>query len=175
MSIKHAIMGLLAGRPLHGYELKAGYEELVPATALNFGQVYTNLERLNRDGLVTFEVVNQAERPDKKVYALTEVGRKELREWLATPSSLDLDLRNETFLKLMLARRLRGADPLKVVAMERRAAFEQLHEVAQGKARAEQEGAPLHNILLLELAVLRLEAFLKWLERCEAAFKEDKK
>src|ERR671934_1824686 len=98
MSIKYAILGLLADRPLHGYELKAAYEtELVPSTQLNYGQVYTTLERLARDGLVAHEVVSQTERPDKKVYALTEAGRKELRAWLTRPSRLDLDLRNEEF------------------------------------------------------------------------------
>src|SRR5438552_2967952 len=113
MSIKYAILGLLADHPLHGYELKAAYEEdLVPSTQLNYGQVYTTLERLARDGLVAHEVVSQAERPDKKVYALTADGRRELQEWLATASRLDLDLRNETFLKLVLSRRLKKSDPM---------------------------------------------------------------
>lgn len=175
LSVKHAILGLLAGRPLHGYELKGGFEELVPTTEINVGQVYTTLDRLSRDRLVTYEVVNQAERPDKKVYALTEEGRKELKEWLATPSTVDLNLRNETFLKLMLARRLRGADPLKVLAVERRASFERLHEVTQAKALAEQEGTAWHTSLLLDLAALRLEAFLKWLDRCEETLKKEGK
>ena len=147
----------------------------MPTSELNVGQVYTTLDRLSRDRLVTYEVVNQAERPDKKVYALTEGGRKELREWLATPSALDLNLRNETFLKLMLARRLRGADPLKVLDVQRRASFERLHEVTQAKARAKEEGAPVHTCLLLDLAALQLEAFLKWLERCEDLLKKEGK
>jgi DNA-binding PadR family transcriptional regulator len=163
----------LASKPLHGYDLKTGFESLVPTTEINVGQVYTTLDRLSRDRLVTHEVVNQSERPDKKVYALTDDGRKELKEWLATPSAVDLNLRNETFLKLMLARRLRGADPLKVLAIERRASFERLHEAAEAKARAREQGASLHAILLLDLAVLRLEAFLKWLDHCEEALKED--
>jgi DNA-binding PadR family transcriptional regulator len=176
MSIKHAILGLLADGPLHGYELKAAYEaELVPATQLNYGQVYTTLDRLHRDGLVTPELVSQSERPDKKVYALTKEGRRALHEWLATPSELDLDLRNETFLKLVLARRFKDADALKVLAVERRSCFERLHEVAQTRARAEKEGASVPAILLLDLAVLRLEAFLKWLERCEEMLKPAKK
>jgi DNA-binding PadR family transcriptional regulator len=174
MSVKHAILGLLASKPLHGYELKAGFEEMVPTEELNVGQVYTTLDRLSRDSLVTYEVVNQSERPDKKVYALTDVGRKELKEWLATPSNLDLNLRNETFLKLMLARRLRGADPLKVIEVERRASFERLQEATQAKARA-KEGAALHTVLLLDLAVLRLEAFLKWLDHCEEALTREGK
>jgi DNA-binding PadR family transcriptional regulator len=175
MSVKHAILGLLAKGPLHGYELKGGFEELAPTTELNVGQVYTTLDRLSRDHLVTYEVVNQAERPDKKVYALTEEGRKELKEWLATPSGIDLNLRNETFLKLMLARRLRGADPLKVLAVERRACFERLHEVAQAQTRAEREGIAVHSRLLLDLAALRLDAFLKWLDHCEDTLKKEGK
>src|SRR5262245_23321217 len=175
LSVKHAILGLLAGKPLHGYELKTGFDDLVPTGAMNVGQVYTTLDRLSRDRLVTHEIVNQAERPDKKVYALTDDGRKELKEWLATPSGLEVDLGNETVLKLMLARRLRWADPLKVLAVERRACFERLHEATQAQARAEREDASLPSRLLLDLAVLRLTAFLKWLDHCEETLKKEAK
>lgn len=176
MSIKHAILGLLAERPLHGYELKAAYEaDLVPATQLNIGQVYTTLERLTRDGLVAHEVVSQTERPDKKVYALTKDGRRALREWLGTASRLDLDLRNETYLKLVLARRLDEADPLRVLSVERQACFARLHEVTQARAAAKTERAALQTVLLLDLAVLRLEAFLKWLDHCEEIMRKESK
>jgi DNA-binding PadR family transcriptional regulator len=148
---------------------------LVPAAHLNYGQVYTTLERLAREGLLQHEVVSQTERPDKKVYALTRAGRKELRDWLAAPSALDLDLRNETFLKLMLARKLPDADPLKILAVERRAAFARLHEVARARAKAQRDGEALQTVLLLDLAALRLEAFLKWLEHCEQALEKEGK
>src|SRR5262249_53714236 len=150
LSIKHALLGLLAERPLHGYELKAAYEaELVPATQLNYGQVYTTLERLARDGLVAHELVSQAERPDKKVYALTKDGRKEQQAGFAAPAHLDLDLRNKPFVKLILARHLKNAAPLKVLAVERRACLERLHEVTQARSRADKEGASLPTTLLL--------------------------
>jgi len=74
----------------------------------------------------------------------------------------------------MLARRLKGSDPREVLTIEKRACFARLHEVSQTRARAEKEGAPLHAILLLELAVLQLEAFLKWLERWEEFLKREK-
>jgi DNA-binding PadR family transcriptional regulator len=176
MSIKHAILGLLAGGPRHGYDLKLAYEEEVaPSTSLNFGQVYTTLERLERDGLVRPEVVPQDVRPDKKVYALTEAGRKVLRGWLAAPTRQDLDLRNEAFLKLMLARRLPDADPLAVLANERRECMERLHEVTGARDQAEKEGSGTATLLLLDLAILRLEAFLKWLDRCEETLSREKK
>ncbi len=173
MAVKHAILGLLSDRPLHGYDLKSAFEdELAPKSQLNFGQVYTTLDRLRRDGLVDHDVVSQAVRPDKKVYALTDRGRDELREWLSTPARHDLDLRNETFLKLMLARRLVDVEPANVIAIERRACMERLHEVGRARARA-QADTSVQETLLLELAVLRLEAFAKWLDRCETLLAQE--
>ena len=57
--------------------------------------------------------------------------------------------------------------------IERRAAFERLHDATQARLRAEADGSPLQTILLLELAAYRLEAFLRWLERCDTALKGD--
>jgi len=177
VSIKHAILGLLADGPLHGYGLKAAYEgELVPGASLNIGQVYPALDRLQADGHVTVEVVSQTERPDRKVYTLTEAGRKELRSWLSTPGRVEVDLRNETFLKLMLAWRLSRwpgstVDALAILDAERRVCLDRLHELTQARAREEKEQARGETLLLLELAILRLEAFHKWLDRCEETFR----
>ena len=62
-----------------------------------------------------------------------------------------------------------------MLAVERRACFERLHEVTQTRARADKEDASLQTRLLLDLAVLRLEAFLKWLERCAEILKKEGK
>jgi len=171
-----AILGLLSERPLHGYELQQAYQgDLVPHSQVNIGQIYTTLERLERDGFVTHERVAQPARPDKKVYGLTGKGREELHRWLSTPAPIGLDLRNEAFLKVGLARRLSHIDAAELVATERRACFERLAEVSRAKAQAEQDGEPLAKVMLLELAELRLEAFLNWLERCTERIREEKK
>jgi DNA-binding PadR family transcriptional regulator len=175
LSIRHAILGLLADGPLHGYGLKAAYEkELVPGGKVNIGQVYQALDKLEPEGHVTVEVVPQSERPDRKVYTLTEKGRRELEAWLRTPSERGLELRNESFLKLVLAWRLSHrpgtgvkADPVAVLEGERRVCLAQLHELTGARARAERERAPLPALVLLELAVGRLTAFHGWLERAE--------
>ncbi len=175
LSFKYAILGLLADGPRHGYELRAQYEhQLVPSAKLNVGQVYPTLDRLQRDGWVAHDVVSQPERPDKKVYALTEEGQRRLRAWLDAPSALNLDARNETFVKLMLARRLVECEPLDVLKVEKRACFARLHEVTQARAKAREDGEPLPAILLLDLAVLRLEAFMKWLENCDEALRQER-
>lgn len=173
MSIKHAILGLLADGPLHGYGLKAAYEkELVPGAVLNIGQVYQALDKLDPEGHVTVEVVPQSERPDRKVYTLTPSGRQELETWLNTPSDRGLELRNESFLKLMLAWRLRqrgslAIQPLAVLDGERRTCLGHLHELTAARARAEKDKAAPGTLLLLELVIQRLTAFHQWLERVE--------
>jgi DNA-binding PadR family transcriptional regulator len=184
LSIKHAILGLLTDGPLHGYGLKAAYEgELVPGAALNIGQVYPALDKLQADGHVTVEVVSQSERPDRKVYTLTEAGRRELEAWLRSEPRQEVDLRNETFLKLMLAWRLNrrkpGASaraphvsPIEVLDAERRSCLERLHDLTEARERAEQDGADLPTLLLLDLAISRLNAFHQWLDHCEEMFRQ---
>ncbi|MFO0844526.1 MAG: PadR family transcriptional regulator [Gemmataceae bacterium] len=171
MSIRHAILGLLVEGPLHGYGLKAAYEkELVPGAVLNIGQVYQALDKLEPEGLVTVEVVPQSERPDRKVYTLTDAGRAELERWLTMPSGRGLELRNESFLKLMLAWRLRASlavDPVGVLDAERRVCLDHLHDLTAARARAEREQAPLPTLVLLEQAIQRLTGFHRWLERVE--------
>jgi DNA-binding PadR family transcriptional regulator len=178
LSIKHAILGLLTGGPLHGYGLKSAYEEhLVPGATLNIGQVYPALDKLQQDGQVTVEVIPQSERPDRKVYTLTDAGRRELDEWLKAPSRQETDPRNETYLKLMLAWRLSrqapgSIDPFAVIDAERRACLARLHELTAARARAEKDRDGLPTLLLLDLAIVRLDAFHRWLDRCEEAFRQ---
>lgn len=83
MAVKHIFLAILSKKPMHGYDLKNTFEELVSDQwSLNFGQVYTTLSRLERDGLVSVEAVKQEEKPDKKIYSLTEEGKEQLDIWL---------------------------------------------------------------------------------------------
>src|SRR5262249_12541054 len=109
----------------------------------------------------------------KKVFALTEQGRQELQKWMTTPSKLDLDLRNETFIKLTLARRLPHVDPIPILTVERQACLARLHEVMQARACAQLDRPPLQTLFFRDLAVLRLEAFVKWLDLCEETLKKE--
>lgn len=169
MSIRHAILGLLAAGPMHGYGLKAAYEDsVVPGSSLNIGQVYPALDKLAADGHVTVEAVAQAERPTRNVYTITASGRAELEAWLGALAPPEGVERNETFLRLVLAWRLqqqgfRNADPLAVLAAERRACLGRLRTLAEQRERA--EGLPAQ--MLFDLAIGRLNAMHLWLDGCE--------
>src|SRR6187455_2716099 len=83
--VQEVLLALLAKERSHGYQLRARLQlALGPlADALNAGQVYVTLSRLEKAGLVASERVGQADRPDRKVYELTEAGRTRVLEWLA--------------------------------------------------------------------------------------------
>lgn len=89
MSLKHAILGFLQMEPFSGYDLKKMFDASVqfywPAT---HSQIYRTLDRMLKDNLVTQEVVQQEQNPNKKVYHITDEGRQEMRDWLATPQEL---------------------------------------------------------------------------------------
>src|SRR3954452_4699398 len=84
--MRHELLALLAAGPAHGYELKGGVEHARGRVSqpLNIGQIYTTLGRLERDRLVQAQDVDDDGRA-KRVYRLTEAGRKALQSWRRGP------------------------------------------------------------------------------------------
>jgi DNA-binding PadR family transcriptional regulator len=167
---QEVVLALLAKEPSYGYELRARLKgALGPlGEALNPGQVYVTLARLEKSGLVVTEAAEGlADRPDRKVYALTPAGQQRVVEWLAEVSWPKPDLA-EFHLKLVAA--AAGlADPLGIVDAQRRELLRRLRD-AQRAAMAEPDGSD--PALLLEGVVLRLQADLRWLEACEQGWTE---
>src|SRR5579864_6486108 len=86
VSLRFGVLGLLAEEPLHGYEVKTRFEAMLGGTwEVNIGQVYTTLQRLERDGLVR-PVGKRGDR-GKQSYEISPEGQKALNEWLAQPDS----------------------------------------------------------------------------------------
>lgn len=163
MPLQHAVLALLTEGPSYGYELKATFQEAIGPQwgELNIGHLYQILDRLVRDGLVTGEVVPQADRPNKTVYRLTDGGRDELDEWLSRPFTRQAGYRDDFFLKLFAAARL-GVDELRGVV--RRQQVSHLAELrALTALREGHRDDPLVG-LLIEAAVLHTQANLRVVE-----------
>jgi DNA-binding PadR family transcriptional regulator len=162
--VQEVLLALLAADPAHGYQLRARLAlALGPlAGALNDGQVYVTLNRLERAGLVASTRVGQTDRPDRKVYALTDTGRNRLSSWLED-TSWPKPAPAEFHLKLVAAAAAGLADPVGIVDRQRRELLIGLGE-AQRAALAEPDDSVA--ALLLEGVVLRLQADLQWLETC---------
>ena len=170
--VQEVLLVLLAKEASHGYELRARLQlALGPlAEALNAGHAYVTLNRLAKAGLVTSERVGQTDRPDRKVYELSAMGRERVTEWLAD-TSWPKPAPAEFHLKLVAAAAAGLADPVRLVDAQRHALLGELAG-AQRAALAEPDGSVAG--LLLEGVVLRLQADLRWLEAC-ARYWNDRK
>jgi DNA-binding PadR family transcriptional regulator len=166
---QEVVLAMLAKEPSHGYELRARLRDALGplGEALNAGQIYVTLGRLEKAGLVTFDrAEGLADRPDRKVYMLTPDGQQRVADWLAEVSWPKPDLA-EFHLKLVAAAAAGLADPLSIVDTQRRELLRRLRD-AQRAAMAEPDRSDA--ALLLEGIVLRLQADLRWLEACEQSW-----
>jgi DNA-binding PadR family transcriptional regulator len=158
------LLALLAKEPAHGYELKSQLEQIFGEAypTPNIGQIYVTLQRLERDGLVQSQDVVQATRPNKRVYELTDTGRAALDSWLDR-SSEGPRVRDEFFMKLVLSELAGTSDRLGLIIRQRR------HYLAQVRSLSELAAAADRSVprLLIEGAMLHLQADLDWLQRCQ--------
>ena len=162
--LKHALLGLLAHQPLHGYELKNSLEAALDGSwEINFGQIYTTLGRLERDELVTSHT-DAVDKRGKKTYTLTVQGRARLEAWLSQPVDKSEAFRDEFFIKLIVRHLAGYSDVLAMISNQRQAYLQQLREIRTLAAEAKDDP---FVALLLEGAMLHLQADLQWLDLCD--------
>src|SRR5205807_5934649 len=102
MSVRHALLALLSEGPKYGLQLRQEFESRTGEVwPLNVGQVYTTLQRLERDGLV--ESVDESEDGPQKGFRITDEGKDELEVWLRTPPDLSSPPRDELVMKVLVA------------------------------------------------------------------------
>jgi DNA-binding PadR family transcriptional regulator len=164
IAMRMPLLALLAKEPAHGYELKAQLEQIFGEAypSPNIGQIYVTLQRLERDGLVRSQDVVQATRPNKKVYELTEAGREALVQWMDRPSD-GPRVRDDFFMKLVLSQLTETSDRLGLINRQRRHYLGQMRSLSV-LAEACDRRIPR---LLIEGAMLHLQADLDWLQRCQ--------
>jgi DNA-binding PadR family transcriptional regulator len=174
--IKFLLLGLLVGRPRHGYELKTAFEELFGGTwPLNPGQVYMTLSKLEDEGLVTSEVVEQELLPDRRMYGITEDGRGELKRWTSEAADGPIRIRDEMVTKVLTAMAADNSEnrgTLDLIWAQRR---NHLQAIAQLRDRKNDEHMTPATKLVLEGAILRAEADLRWLDLVEEQIREGAK
>ena len=164
MSLKFGILGMLVQGPLHGYEVKTRFEEMLGGTwEVNIGQIYTTLQRLERDGLV--EPVGERGERGKHAYALTADGQAALHDWLERPEEEPQQLREEMYVKLLLSSRIANGSLQTLLARQRRVYLQRLRDLAELESRVQREGR--HDlVLLVKGAILHTEADLAWVDVC---------
>src|SRR5271170_3323752 len=136
MSVRHAMLALLSEGPKYGLQLREEFEartgEVWP---LNVGQVYSTLQRLERDGLV--ESDGTGDEGPQKGYLITPEGEQELATWLRTPPDLSSPPRDELVMKVLVALHVPSADVHAVIQAHRRYAV----QLMQRRTRIREDDA----------------------------------
>ena len=176
MSVRNALLGLLAQKPSHGYELRAAFEALIGGEDIwdvKPAQIYTTLARLEEAGLVSQESVEQEGGPEKRIYALTPAGRTELQTWFASGVEGEHQ-RDEFFIKLMLSLASKDISPYRVIQAQRGKLYQGLHDLTTRRNQADPS-SELAQIFLLDKTIMHLEADLRWLDLIEGRLDEIKR
>jgi len=173
MSVRYALLGLIAQQPRHGYELHAAFTALVGGQHIwdvKPAQIYSTLARLAESRLVIEESVEKDGGPEKRIYAITPAGEADLHAWFNS-GVLDAHLHDELYVKLMVGLALGEVDARKILQVQRTALYRELHRVTTQRQMIDPKTALAH-ILLLDKTVMHLEADLRWIEMVEARLDE---
>jgi DNA-binding PadR family transcriptional regulator len=168
MSVRHALLALLREGPKYGLQLRHEFEERTGEVwPLNVGQVYTTLQRLERDGFIESDGGDAAaEAGPQKSFRLTESGGAELDSWLRTPPDLSSPPRDELVIKVLVASRLPGVDVHDVIQNHRRHVVELMQQWTRVKRDAGSE--ELNVALVVDAELFRLDSVIRWLDAADA-------
>jgi DNA-binding PadR family transcriptional regulator len=165
MSVRHALLALLSEGPKYGLQLREEFEartgEVWP---LNGGQVYTTLQRLERDGLA--ESDGTGEEGPQKGFRITAEGEQELARWLRTPPDLSSPPRDELVMKVLVALYVPTADVHAVIQAHRRYVVELMQRWT--RIKEDDAGAQMTMSLAIDAELFRLDSVVRWLDAAEA-------
>ncbi|WP_327190436.1 PadR family transcriptional regulator [Streptomyces xinghaiensis] len=159
MSIGHTLLGLLESGPRHGYDLKRAFDERFGHDRpLHYGQVYSTMSRLLKNGLVEVDGIEPGGGPERKRYAITNAGITDVGEWLASPEKPEPYLQSTLYTKVVLAL-LTHRDATELLDRQRSEHLRLMRELTRRKTSGD-----LADQLICDHALFHLEADLRWLE-----------
>ena len=165
MSVRHALLALLSEGPKYGLQLRNEFEQRTGEVwPLNVGQVYTTLQRLERDGLVASSDAESEVGPQKD-FRITESGARELESWLTTPPDLSAPPRDEVVMKVMVALGVPDVEVRDVIQVHRRYMVELMQEWTRLKSH--DDGRDLHFALVVDAELFRLDGLIRWLDAAD--------
>lgn len=171
MSVRHALLALLSEGPRYGLQLRQEFEartgEVWP---LNVGQVYTTLQRLERDGLVEADA---GEDGPQRNFRITPDGLEELDAWLRTPPDLSSPPRDELVIKVLVALQVPGVDVHDVIQVHRRYVVQLMQQWTRLK-----EDSGEHDLafaLVVDAELFRLDSVIRWLDAADGRLRRHRR
>jgi DNA-binding PadR family transcriptional regulator len=164
MSIRHSLLALLSEGPKYGFQLRQEFESSTGEVwPLNVGQVYTTLQRLERDGLAESDNVEADER--QRNFRITESGSAELSRWLRTPPDLSEPPRDELVIKVLVASRLPDVNVHDVIQVHRRYLIQLMQQWT--RLKEDESRLDLAFALAVDAELFRLDSVVRWLDSAD--------
>lgn len=168
MSVRQSLLALLDQGPSYGYQLKTEFDRRTGSTwPLNVGQIYSTLDRLERDGLVERD---EASADGQLFYRITAAGHDEVARWLSSPVIRSGATRDELAIKLAIAVTLPGVDIARVIQTQRAAALAALQDLTRAKNASDDPDTAdeMAGLLVIDSMIFATEAEVRWLDHSEA-------
>lgn len=167
MATSDVLLALLSRGPAHGYDLKRAHDTWFDSgRPLAFGQVYSTLARLERDGLAAVAHTESGGGPERTVYEIIAAGRERLHAWVTEPAEPAPPGADELIRKTVAAVRL-GLDPAGFVARQRSSHLRRMRELEESVV------TDATDRLVVDHAVAHLDADLRWLDLASARITAD--
>jgi DNA-binding PadR family transcriptional regulator len=166
MSVRHALLALLSEGPKYGLQLREEFEartgEVWP---LNVGQVYTTLQRLERDGLVAALDTGESEEGPQKAFKITPAGEEELGGWLRVPPDMTAPPRDELVMKILIAAQVPGTNVHEVIQAHRTYLIQLMQEWT--RLKEDDDGSDVPFALVVDAELFRLDSVVRWLDAAD--------
>jgi len=168
MSVRHALLALLREGPKYGLQLRQEFEDRTGEVwPLNVGQVYTTLQRLERDGFI--DAAADDDVGPQRIFSLTTAGAEELETWLRTPPGMTSPPRDELVIKVLVALHLPGVDIAALLQVHRRQLAELMQQYTRLKDDADDDELGL--LLVTDAELFRLDSLIRWLDGVDGRLK----
>jgi DNA-binding PadR family transcriptional regulator len=167
VSIRNSLLAILGERPFYGYDLRQEFEARTgSAWPLNIGQVYTTLDRLQRDGMVS---AAGEDADGRRLWQITPAGRAECDRWLSAPVEQVERGRDALAMKLAIASTLPQSDIASIIQAQRESTTRALQDLTRTKAAGGDPLAPseLAWLLVVDSMIFQAEAEMRWLDHSE--------
>lgn len=172
MTVRHTLLGLLAQQPRYGYELRAAFTALAGGREnweVTPAQIYTTLKRMLNSGMIQADD-SPSSSSDKQFFSITAEGMTELKQWLESGDHAN-PVQDTFYLKMMVSRDLPFVDSTHLINIQRAGLYRELHRVTRQRGELDSH-IDLARILLLDKAIMHLEADLRWLDMIEGRLDE---
>ena len=171
MSVRHSLLALLSEGPKYGFQLRQEFEASTgDVWPLNVGQVYTTLDRLERDGLAESDDIEADER--QRNFRITQNGEEELARWLRMPPDLTQPPRDELVIKILVASRLPDVDVYNVIQVHRRYVVQLMQQWT--RLKEDETRFDLAFALAADAELFRLDSVVRWLDAADGRLRRSR-